>query len=178
MIVTAAGIHGAKILDVELVSDERGFFARTWCRNELASQGLEIAIAQESLSYSPRRGTLRGLHFQRSPFEETKIVRCTRGAIFDVAVDLRADSPTFLRWEGVELTAGNRRAFYIPLGCAHGFQSLCDDTEVFYQITRSHEAPAASGYRYDDPAFSVAWPLPVAVISERDLAWLPFRRSE
>ncbi len=177
MIVTATGIHGAMVLDVEPIRDERGLFARTWCRNELLAHGLDVEIAQESLSYNPRCGTIRGLHFQRPPFAETKIVRCTRGAIFDVAIDLRIGSPSYLKWEGVELTAENRRAFYIPMGCAHGFQSLADDTEVFYQITRFHEAQAASGYRYDDPAFAVAWPLPVTVIGERDLAWPPFRQS-
>ena len=178
MIVTAARIHGARIIDLERVSDERGFFARSWCRSELSAQGLDVDIAQESLSYTARRGTIRGLHFQRPPFAETKIVRCSRGAIFDVALDLRVGSPTFLEWQGIELTAENRRAFYVPMGCAHGFQSLSDDTEVFYQITRFHEAQAASGYRYDDPAFAIAWPLPVSLVGERDLAWPPFRQSD
>ena len=174
MIVTAARIHGARILDVEPVRDERGLFARTWCERELSALGLEVRIVQESISFNPRRGTLRGLHLQRPPHEEVKIVRCTRGAIFDVAVDLRAQSPTYLQWEGVELTAENRRAFYIPAGCAHGFQSLEGDTEVFYRISHDHVSEAATGYRYDDPSFAVSWPLPVTVIGERDLCWPPF----
>ena len=174
MIVMPARIHGAWILDVEPVRDERGLFARTWCQRELSALGLDVEIVQESISFNPRRGSLRGLHFQRLPHEETKIVRCTRGAIFDVAVDLRVESPSYLQWEGLELTAESRRAFYIPRGCAHGFQSLVDDTEVFYQITGFHAPESASGYRYDDPGFAVSWPLPVTVIGERDLGWPPF----
>ena len=174
MIVTPAKLHGAWIFDIEPLQDERGLFARTWCQRELSALQLDAAIAQESISFNPRGGTLRGLHFQRHPQEETKIVRCTRGAIFDVAVDLRVHSPTYLQWEGIELTAENRRAFYIPKGCAHGLQTLVDATEVLYLITRFHEPEAASGYRYDDPSFAVTWPLPVTAISERDLGWPPF----
>ncbi len=174
MIFSPARIAGAWAIDIEPHRDERGFFARTWCQRELAERGLDTAIAQESVSHSRRAGTLRGLHFQRAPHEEVKIVRCIRGAIFDVIVDLRADSPSFRQWQAFELTAENRRALYIPKGCAHGFQTLLDDTEVFYQISEFFTPDAGDGCRYDDPAFGVAWPLPVTVISERDLAWSRF----
>jgi len=175
MNVKDASIAGARLIELEPAQDERGFFARIWCRRELAAHGLDVEIAQESLSYNARRATLRGLHFQRAPHEETKIVRCTRGATFDVIVDLRRSSATYLQWEGVELTAENRRALYVPKGCAHGFQTLTDDTEVLYQITSFFAPEAASGYRYDDPAFGIAWPLAVAVISPRDLRWARFQ---
>lgn len=175
MIFTPARLDGAWILELEKHADARGFFARTWCRRELAAQGLDADIAQESVSYNVRRGTVRGLHFQRAPHEETKIVRCVRGAVFDVIVDLRPASPQCGRWEGVELSAENRRALYVPKGFAHGFQTLTDDAEVAYQISAFHAPEAAAGYRYDDPAFAIAWPVPVTVISPRDLAWPPFR---
>jgi dTDP-4-dehydrorhamnose 3,5-epimerase len=171
MIFVATRLDGAWLIDIERREDERGFFARTWCRQELAAQGLDTNIVQESLSFNRRRGTLRGLHYQRSPYEETKIVRCTRGAIFDVIADLRPDSPNYLRWQGFELTAENRRAIYIPKGFAHGFQSLTDDAEIAYQISEFYAPEAAGGCRYDDPTFGIAWPLPVTVISERDRGW-------
>jgi dTDP-4-dehydrorhamnose 3,5-epimerase len=175
MIFRTTDFSDAWLIDLEPKEDERGFFVRTWCRQELASQGLDVDIAQESLSFSRWRGTLRGLHFQRSPHQETKIVRCTRGAIFDVIVDLRCGSPTFAHWEGFDLTAHNRRAIYIPKGFAHGFQTLTDDAEISYQISTFHAPQSASGYRYDDPAFDITWPLTVTVISERDVGWPAFR---
>jgi dTDP-4-dehydrorhamnose 3,5-epimerase len=175
MIFAATRLHGAWLVDVEPKADERGYFARTWCREEFAARGLDIEVAQESLSFNRRRGTLRGLHFQRPPHDETKLVRCTRGAIFDVIVDLRCHSPTYLRWQGFELTADNRRALYIPKGCAHGFQTLSDDVEVTYRISAFFAPEAAGGYRHDDAAFGIVWPLPVTVISERDLGWPAFR---
>jgi dTDP-4-dehydrorhamnose 3,5-epimerase len=178
MIIAEARIAGAWLIDIEPARDARGFFARTWCRRELSAQGLEVGIVQESISHNLRRGTVRGLHFQRPPHEETKIVRCTRGAIFDVIVDLRPSSPTYRQWQSVELTAENRRALYIPRGCGHGFQTLLDDTEVFYQISSFFAPEAAAGYRYDDQAFAIAWPMPVTVISERDLGWPGFRGDE
>jgi dTDP-4-dehydrorhamnose 3,5-epimerase len=174
MIFAATRLEGAWLIDIEPREDERGFFARTWCRQELAAKGLDPEVAQESVSYNRHRGTLRGLHFQRSPHEETKIVRCTRGAIFDVIVDLRPRSPTFLRWQGFELTAENRRAIYIPKGFAHGFQTLADDVEIAYRISAFYAPEAAGGYRYDDAAFGVSWPVPVTVIGERDLGWPAF----
>ena len=177
MIFAATQLDDAWLIEVEPREDQRGFFARTWCRQELAAQGLDTEIAQESLSYNRHRGTLRGLHFQRSPHEETKIVRCTRGGIFDVIVDLRPRSPTYLQWQGFELTAENRKALYVPKGFAHGFQTLTDEAEIAYQISAFYAPDSAGGYRYDDPEFGIAWPLPVTAISERDLEWLPFKSN-
>lgn len=175
MIFAMTRLDGAWLIDIEPREDERGFFARTWCRQELAALGLDTEIAQESLSLNRRHGTVRGLHFQRPPNDETKIVRCTRGAIFDAIVDLRRHSPTYLRWQGFELTAENRRALYVPKGFAHGFQTLADDAEVAYQISEFYAPEAAGGYRYDDVAFGIVWPVPVTLISERDLGWPAFK---
>jgi len=177
MIFCATRLDDAWLIDIEPREDERGFFARTWCRQELAARGLDPEVAQESLSYNRHCGTMRGLHFQRSPHEETKIVRCTRGAIFDVVVDLRPRSRTYLRWQGFELTAENRRALYVPKGFAHGFQTLTDEAEIAYQISAFYVPASAGGYRYDDPEFGIAWPLPVTAISERDLEWPPFKSN-
>ena len=177
MIFAATRLQDAWLIDIERREDERGFFARTWCRQELAAHGLDTEIAQESLSFNRHRGTLRGLHFQRPPHDETKIVRCTRGAIFDVIVDLRPHSPTFRRWQGFELTGENRRALYLPKGFAHGFQTLADHAEIAYQISTFYAPEAAGGYRYDDAAFGIVWPLPATVISGRDLGWPAFETS-
>ena len=177
MIFAATQLDDAWLIEVEPREDQRGFFARTWCRQELAAQGLDTEIAQESLSYNRDCGTLRGLHFQRSPHEETKIVRCTRGGIFDVIVDLRPRSPTYLQWQGFELTAENRKALYVPKGFAHGFQTLTDEAEIAYHISAFYAPDSAGGYRYDDPEFGIAWPLPVTAISERDLEWPPFKSN-
>jgi len=174
MIFTPTQLDDARLIDIERKEDERGFFARIWCRQELAAQDLDTGIAQDSLSFNRHRGTLRGLHFQRPPHDETKIVRCTRGEIFDVIVDLRPRSFTYLHWEGFELTADNRRALYIPKGFAHGFQTLTDQAEIAYRISAFYAPEAASGYRYDDAAFGITWPLPVTVISCRDLSWPAF----
>jgi dTDP-4-dehydrorhamnose 3,5-epimerase len=177
MIFTATQLEDAWLIDIEPREDERGFFARIWCRQELAAQGLDTEIAQESLSFNRHRGTVRGLHFQRPPHEETKIVRCPRGGIFDVIVDLRPRSPTYLRWQGFELTAENHKALYVPKGFAHGFQTLVDDAEIVYQISEFYAPNSAGGHRYDDAAFGVAWPLPVTMISERDLSWPAFNAA-
>jgi dTDP-4-dehydrorhamnose 3,5-epimerase len=171
MMFASTRLEDALLIDIELKEDERGFFARTWCRQELAGRGLDAEIAQESVSYNRHRGTVRGLHFQRSPHEETKIVRCTRGAIFDVIVDLRPHSPNYLQWQGFDLTAENRRAVYIPKGFAHGFQTLAEHSEITYQISTFYAPESAGGYRYDDAAFRITWPIAVTVISERDLGW-------
>jgi dTDP-4-dehydrorhamnose 3,5-epimerase len=171
MIFASTRLEGALLIDIERNEDERGFFARTWCRQELAARGLDTEIAQESVSYNRLRGTVRGLHFQRSPHAETKIVRCTRGAIFDVLVDLRPHSSSFLQWQGFELTAENRRAVYIPKGFAHGFQTLAEHCEITYQISTVYTPESAGGYRFDDAAFCITWPLPLTMISERDLGW-------
>lgn len=162
---------GAFVIDPDRVEDDRGFFARTWCAEEFASRGLNPRLAQCSVSYNRRAGTLRGMHFQADPHAEAKLVRCTRGGIYDVIIDLRPDSPTFRSWAGVELTADNRRLLYIPEGFAHGFQTLADDTEVFYQISVPYHTASARGVRWDDPAFGIRWPRPIAVISPRDAAY-------
>ena len=177
MIFRETALPGVLLVDVERRTDERGFFARTWCRREFAERGLVADFAQASLSYSAHAGTLRGLHFQRPPHQETKLVRCTTGAIWDVVVDVRPSSPTFRRWQGFELDAESRRSLYVPKGFAHGFQTLTDDCEVSYQISTFHAPEAAAGHRYDDPAFAISWPRPVTVISARDRAWPDFALS-
>ncbi len=173
---TETRLQGAYIIDVERIEDERGFFALTWARNDIVARGLNPDLVQCNLSYNHRAGTVRGMHWQIAPHAETKLVRCTRGGIFDVVVDLRDDSPTYLQWVGAELTAENRRALYIPEGCAHGFQTLEDDTEVLYMLTEQYTPGAARGMRWDDPATDVTWPQPVTVISERDAQYPDFRR--
>lgn len=168
MILSETPLAGAFLLDIERFEDERGFFARTFCGDELRAHGLESNVAQCSVSFNHARGTLRGLHYQDAPHEEVKIVRCTRGAIWDVIVDLRRESGTYRRWTAVELTADNRRALYIPRGMAHGFITLSDDTEVFYMMANPYVAGAARGLRWDDPAFAIDWPIAPSVMSERD----------
>jgi dTDP-4-dehydrorhamnose 3,5-epimerase len=167
-------VIGAWVVEPDLQVDERGAFARTWDVDEFAQRGLESSLVQCSISVNTRRGTLRGLHFQVAPHEETKLVRCTRGAIFDVAVDLRRDSPTFTRWSGVELSADNRLALYVPKGCAHGFLTLADDAEVLYQMTAAYAPDAARGVRYDDPSFDIEWPDAVVVVNARDRSYPDF----
>lgn len=169
-----AAIEGVVMIEPEPAQDARGFFARTFCVREFEARGLEHAYVQHSLSYSAARGTLRGMHFQRAPHEEAKVVSCTKGAIRDVLVDLRPGSTTYRRWEGFDLTAENRRSLYVPKGVAHGFQTLLPDTEVSYLISAFYAPEAASGVRHDDPSFGIEWPLPVEVISERDLGWPDF----
>jgi dTDP-4-dehydrorhamnose 3,5-epimerase len=171
MIFEETQLPGAYAIDLEPVVDERGFFARVWCAREFEDQGLTAVHAQSSLSYNARAGTLRGLHYQVAPHLEVKLVRCTRGAIFDVMVDLREESDTYSQWVGLELSATNRRMVYVPAGVAHGFQTLEDDTEVLYQIDQPHTPGAAQGLRYDDPAVGIVWPLEVSVISDNDAAW-------
>ena len=161
-------LAGVYLIEPELVSDERGFFARTWCRNEFADRGLNPNLLQCNISYNKVCGTLRGMHYQKEPHAEAKLVRCTRGAVYDVIVDLRSDSSTFTKWYGVELTAINRKALYVPEGFAHGFITLKDDAEVLYQMSECYHAECASGVRWNDPMFSIQWPIKVEVISERD----------
>jgi len=167
-------LKDAWVIEVEPARDERGFFARTFCVDEFSAHGLETSFPQHSISVSARRGTLRGMHFQREPHGEVKLVRCVAGKIWDVIIDLRADSPTFRRWESFELAAENRCQLYVPKGFAHGFQALTDDVEVSYLISKPHVPQAADGIRYDDPAFQVEWPLPVTIISDRDRSWPAF----
>jgi dTDP-4-dehydrorhamnose 3,5-epimerase len=173
MIFRETPLAGAWVLEPERIEDERGFFARTWCARDFAARGLDPTIAQCSLSWNHRRGTLRGLHLQTAPHEEVKLVRVTRGAVWDVIVDLRAGSPTFRKHFSLVLSAENRHELYIPKGMAHGFQTLADGTEVYYQISEFHAPESARGYRWDDPAFAIPWPEPVTVISDKDRS-LPF----
>jgi dTDP-4-dehydrorhamnose 3,5-epimerase len=168
---TETWLAGAFLIDIDPRQDERGFFARTFCRREFEEQGLEPNLVQCSISFNERKGTLRGIHFQRSPFQETKIVRCTAGAILDVIVDLRADSPTFLKYLAVELTAENRRALYVPKDFAHGFQTLKDATEVSYQMSEFYAPDSAAGLRWNDPFLAIEWPAPVSVMSPQDAAY-------
>lgn len=164
-------VDGAMIVDLEPHSDDRGLFARTFDVDEFAAHGLDVGVAQCNLSFNHRAGTLRGLHRQVPPHAEGKLVRCTAGAIVDVAVDVRPESPTYGRHVMVELTAGNRRALYVPPYVAHGYQTFVDDTEVSYQVSGPYAPGGEQGFRYDDPAFAIDWPLPVTVISPKDAAW-------
>ncbi|CAN5257990.1 dTDP-4-dehydrorhamnose 3,5-epimerase [soil metagenome] len=175
MILGETTVAGAWVIEPERLEDERGFFARIWDGEELAEHGLNPELAQCSIAHTRRRGTLRGLHYQLPPHEETKLVRCLAGSIFDLAVDLRPDSPTFKGWFGVELSAENRLGLYVPKGCAHGFLSLSDSTEVLYLISAKHSPEAARGARWDDPAFGIRLPGPVVGINERDRTFPNFR---
>jgi dTDP-4-dehydrorhamnose 3,5-epimerase len=168
VIFTESLIRGACAIDVERREDDRGFFARTFSESEFRGQGLETGVFQCSVSWNRLRGTLRGLHYQEAPHEETKIVRCTRGAIWDVIVDLRRYSESYCHWERFELTDQNRRALYIPRGVAHGFITLTDDAEVLYMMSEAYVEEAARGVAWDDPAFAISWPTEPIVISERD----------
>ena len=167
-------IPGVFEIHVEPKRDERGFFARTWCQKEFEDHGLDPKQVQCSVSLNTRKGTLRGMHYQIAPFPETKVVRCTLGAIYDVVLDLRPQSRTFREWITVTLTAEDRNMVYVPKGCAHGFLTLEDKTEVFYQISEFHNAESARGVRWDDPAFRIVWPDKVKVISERDRTYPDF----
>jgi dTDP-4-dehydrorhamnose 3,5-epimerase len=167
-------LDGAWLVDQEPAGDNRGFFSRAFCMREFAAHGLVTDFVQHSLSFSALRGTLRGMHFQAEPHGEVKVVECVKGAIWDVIVDVRQQSCTLGRWKGVELNAENRRQLYIPEGFAHGFITLSDDTEVRYLISAFYEPSAARGFRHDDPAFAIPWPLPVAAISDKDRNWPDF----
>lgn len=171
MIFTETLLEGLWQIDLDRRCDERGFFARSFCSDEFVAHGLPDGFVQCNVSFNAKQGTLRGMHWQADPHPEGKLVRCTGGGIFDVAVDIRPGSPTLHRWVGVELTARNGRALYIPGGFAHGFLTLEDATEVFYQMTETHRPDCARGARWDDPAFAVEWPGVPVVISERDLGY-------
>jgi|ERR1700722_12623827 dTDP-4-dehydrorhamnose 3,5-epimerase len=171
MIFTPTKLAGAYIIEPEPHQDARGFFARTFCAREFEEQGLATEFVQCSISANRIRGTLRGLHYQMAPSCETKVVRCTSGAIYDVVVDLRLESPTYLQHLGVELTAQNHRALYVPQLFAHGLQTLADETEVFYQISEYYAPEKSTGLRFDDPQLGIRWPLPVAVINDKDRSW-------
>ena len=169
MIFTELAVAGAYLIDLEPRSDDRGFFARAFCAHEFAEHGLKDTFVQANLSHNPHRGTLRGMHYQRAPHAEVKLVRCTRGALFDVVVDLRPDSPTYGRWAGAELSADNHRTLYVPEGCAHGFETLVDDTEAFYLVSAFYAPGAEGGMRWDDPQIAIDWPIaPPVLISPKD----------
>jgi dTDP-4-dehydrorhamnose 3,5-epimerase len=164
-------LRGAFVMEIEPRPDDRGYFARTYCEEELAAQGVAPRIVQCNVSFNHRRGTLRGLHYQIAPHEEAKIVSCIQGAIFDVIVDLRAGSPTYGRWTSVELTAASHRMLYVPEGFAHGFQTLTDEATVYYQMSAFYRPEAARGLRWDDPALGISWPLADPILSPRDAAF-------
>ena len=171
MIFTELPLSGAYLIEMERFADERGFFARSYSAEVFAKRGLGPELRQCSVSYNARRATLRGMHYQAAPHEEHKLVRCTAGAIFDVIVDIRSSSPTYRRWYGAELTAGNRNSLFVPPGFAHGFLTLADDTEVYYMISVAHAPQFARGVRWNDPEFDIEWPLRPAVISARDASY-------
>jgi dTDP-4-dehydrorhamnose 3,5-epimerase len=164
-------LRGACIIEIEKLKDERGFFARTWCRKEFEAHGLTSSVVQANVSFNKKKGTLRGMHYQIAPYEEAKLVRCTRGAIYDVIIDLRPGSPTYKQWFGVDLTAENYQMLYVPENFAHGFQTLSDNTEVTYQVSQFYTPGSERGIRWDDPAFSISWPLKIQVISDKDTSW-------
>lgn len=174
MIFRETKLEGVFEICVEPQADARGFFARTWCQAEFENKGLNPKLVQCSISFNARKGTLRGLHYQMPPYAETKLVRCTSGAIYDVVLDLRFQSPTFRQWVVVALTSEKRNMVYVPEGCAHGFLTLEDDTEVFYQMSQFYSPESARGVRWDDPAFGIAWPAKVEVISDRDRTYPDF----
>jgi len=174
MIFTKTVLNDAMIVDIERKEDDRGFFARSWCRREFEAHGLNPNLAQCNISFNPKKGTLRGMHLQVKPFEEAKLVRCTRGSLCDVIVDLRPDSPTYKKHLSVVLTSENRRMLYVPEGFAHGFLTLEDATEVSYQISEFYRPESQLGFRWDDPAFAIAWPAEVRLISDRDRSYPDF----
>lgn len=174
MIFTETKLQGAYLIEPERREDERGFFARVYCQDEFTAHGLHTAFVQCNISYNNRRGTLRGMHYQAEPHGEVKVVRCTQGVIYDVLVDLRPESPTFKEWAGFELSAANRHLLYIPVGVAHGFQTLTDESEVFYMMGAFYHPESARGVRWDDPAFGIVWPLDVAQISSKDSGYDDF----
>lgn len=174
MIFHQLEIAGAFLIKPDRKADRRGFFARTYCRNELEERGLDPAVVQCNVSVNTKKGTVRGMHYQAAPFPEVKLVRCTNGSMYDVLLDLRPDSPTFKKHVGVELTRENRHSVYIPEGIAHGFQTLEDDTEVFYQMSEFYHPDCARGVRWDDDAFDIEWPLPISIIAKKDLTFAGF----
>ena len=172
---TETKLKGAYIIEPELIKDERGFFARSWCQKEFTERGLNHNLVQCNISFNHKKGTLRGMHYQAKPYEEAKLVRCTMGAIYDVIIDIRLESLTFKQWVAVELTAENRKMLYIPEGMAHGFQTLVDNTEVFYQMSEFYHSESATGLRWDDPTFGIVWPqASQIIISEKDKSYPNF----
>jgi dTDP-4-dehydrorhamnose 3,5-epimerase len=174
MTFTETPLPGAFIIDIATLADERGFFARTWAADELTKRGLDPTVVQCNVAWNPLKGTLRGMHFQRAPYEEVKIIRCTRGSLFDVIVDLRPESRTFRNWTSVELNAESRRMLYVPKGFAHGYLTLTDDVEAYYHVSSPYTPACAGGVAWDDPVFGIKWPFAPALISERDRTWPRF----
>ena len=172
MIFTETKLKGAYIIEPERLEDTRGFFARAWCKKEFEAHGLNSGLVQCNISFNKNRGTLRGMHYQTTPHEETKLVRCTRGVIYDVIVDLRPDSATYLEWIGVELTSDNRKMLYVPEEFAHGYLTLTHNTEVFYQVSQFYSQESEGGVRWNDPAFGIEWPeTENIIVSEKDRDW-------
>lgn len=171
MIFTATKLPGVFLIEPEPRRDDRGHFARVWCAREFAERGLETRTAQANSAFSPRRGALRGLHYQLPPHAEVKLIRCTRGAVYDVIVDLRPDSPTHGQWISAQLTAENGCMLYAPEGCAHGYQTIVDNSELWYQASEFYAPADARGVRFDDPAFKISWPLPITAMSAADRSW-------
>lgn len=168
---TETRLPGAYVVDLQKMEDERGFFARAFCRNEFEQHGMVSDVVQANMSWNPTRGTLRGMHYQHHPYQETKFIRCTRGAIYDVIIDLRKGTPGFGQWVGIELTADNRSALFVPRDFAHGFITLTDDTEVLYLVSQSYQPGSEGGIRWDDSRFSIDWPIDPVCISEKDANW-------
>ncbi|MDW8201018.1 MAG: dTDP-4-dehydrorhamnose 3,5-epimerase [Cyanobacteriota bacterium SKYGB_h_bin112] len=177
MLFEETKLHGAFIIDLDKKSDARGYFARGFCAKEFEEHGLKSTIAQCNISFNHKQGTLRGMHYQVAPATETKLIRCTRGAVYDVIIDLRPDSPTYLQHIGVELTSENGRALYVPEMFAHGYQTLTDDAEVMYAVSEFYTQSSERGARYNDPKFGIEWPLPVVVISDKDANWPLFENA-
>jgi dTDP-4-dehydrorhamnose 3,5-epimerase len=178
MIVTETKLKGAYLIDLERISDERGFFARRWCAREFALHGLNPTVVQVNIGHSTKRGTVRGMHFQVAPNAEVKLVYCSRGALYDVIIDLREGSPTRGQWFSVELTAENGRMLYVPEGFAHGYQTLEDETDLVYQTSQFYVKESATGVRFNDPAFGIVWPLPVSIISRGDQCWPDYLKGD
>ncbi len=175
MIISATEFAGVYVIAPERLGDNRGFFARAWCQREFEAAGLETTFVQCNLSFNVKKGTVRGMHYQKHPWEEVKLVRCTKGEIFDVIVDLEPTSPTYLKWFGIHLTENNHTMLYIPKNFAHGYQTLSDNTEIFYQVSQFYVPGSEGGLRWNDPKLGIKWPADVQVISEKDAAWPDFR---
>jgi len=171
MIFRETKLKGSFIIEVRKIADERGFFGRSWCKKEFIAQKLSVEMAQANIAFSFKKGTLRGMHYQQEPFAEAKLVRCTRGAAYDVILDLRPDSPTYRQWIGTELTQDNYHMIYAPEGFAHGYLTLEDNTEMSYSVSQFYAPEAERGIRYDDPAFGIAWPADIRVVSDKDKGW-------
>ena len=177
MIFEPATIAGSFVVSMQAYEDERGWFARAWCEEEFRAHGITARPVQTNASFSAHRGTIRGLHWQEETHPEAKFLRCIAGAVYDVAVDVRPDSPSFGAWQGIELVAGDRRQVYVPEGCAHGYQALVDGCEVSYNVSHAYAPQAERGLRWNDPAFSISWPVSDVIVSDKDAAWPDFERE-